>query len=76
MMKLNKYLIHDVYHITTNLEIIHGIAEYDEIVKHTLLVGERDNRGYTEEQIQACLKHFTTIKMICEVETGKYKCLI
>lgn len=71
-MKLDKYLVHDVYHVISNLEAIHGRAQKEEIIRNVLLMGERKDMIYTREQVEQVLRHFTVINMIAEHE-GFYR---
>lgn len=43
---LDKYLLHDIYHVTKNLTIMNGGATKQQIVKYVMLTAENNNRNY------------------------------
>lgn len=74
-MKKDKYLIHDVYHVTKNLEIMEGVAELKKIIKYSIESGERNKKNYTEKDIKDCINYFERIRMIKQVRKEEYVCL-
>lgn len=63
-MNIDKYLLYDVYHVTKNLEIIHGTANKEDIIKYVAQTGKRNNREYKGEAIKKCITHLETIRTL------------
>lgn len=71
-MKFDKYLVHDVYHVTQNLEIIEGFAQKDDIIRFVQQSGKKNEHWYDESEIKACINHLETIRIFKQVEKDKY----
>ena len=71
-MNFDKYLLHDMYHVTYNLEIIQGYATKEKILHHVRVSGERKNKHYKDEEILKCLNHMETIRMFKQISKDKY----
>lgn len=71
-MKPNRYIIHDVYHVTNNLSLLNNSAKIADIIHHTKIAGKRYEHIYTDTQIKKCLNYLETKKMIKQVKKGEY----
>ena len=72
-MALNKYLLHDTYRVTRNLSLL-DIAPKEEVVKHVIVAGNHNNRGYTEEEVYSALNHLVQVGML-KIVNGEYEVL-
>ena len=72
-MKPNRYLIHTVYKVTSNLSLLNEYATREDIVKHTMIAGNNDGREYTENQIINCINYLENNRKLIQIRKNQYE---
>ena len=69
---MNKYLLHDVFHIIHNLTILFDEAPLNQIIKYAKECGLKNNRNYSEEMIIKAVHRLERDRKINQVHKNVY----
>ena len=72
---VDKYLIHDVYFVVSNLSMISERVELKEILKYTVEAGRKEEREYEAEDIMDTIRYLIVNNKLRE-NNGNYDVII
>jgi len=72
---VDKYLIHDVYFVVSNLAMISERVELKEIIRYTAEAGRKEEREYEAEDIMETIRYLIVNNRLREND-GNYEVII